>query len=231
MFRNRNPMKDEAVSLRQMGYSYGLIKEKIGVSKSTLCGWLKLLPYKPNSEVLERMERGRQKSSEKLRKSRLKRIRRAREIARSELGQISKRDLMLLGIGLYIGEGAKYDRGFTQFTNSDPKVVKIMMNWFIQILGLSHDNFYLRLHIYPDNKVEQTIKFWSSTTGIPVNQFGKPFIDRRVKKSSKSKRKLPHGTLHIRIRGLGKEFAWVGLYQKILAWIELIERQNFAGIV
>ncbi|MEK7498134.1 MAG: hypothetical protein AAB656_04420 [Patescibacteria group bacterium] len=231
MPKGKGHLKNFAISLRQQGYSYELIKEKTGVSKSTLSNWLKLLPYKANQEVIERISRGQKKSSETLRTLRLERIRRAKKIAVLELGQISKRDLLLLGIGLYIGEGSKYDRGFIQFTNSDPKVIKLMMAWFTQILNLNLSNFYMRLHLYPDNKEKEAISFWSNLTMVPVRQFGKTYVDKRTNKLQKNRGKLLYGTLHIRIRGLGEKFARVGLYHKILGWIELIENNEFAGIV
>lgn len=37
-------LREEAVSLRQQGYTYGQIKRTIGISKSTLSGWLSNLP-------------------------------------------------------------------------------------------------------------------------------------------------------------------------------------------
>lgn len=231
MPRGKSHTKIKAVQLRQKGYSYELIKQKTGVSKSTLSSWLKGLQYKPNDEVRERMKHGQLKSSETLRNLRKTRIGEAKKIASKELGDLSKRDLMFLGIGLYIGEGGKSDKGFVQFSNSDPKVIKLMVKWFTEILGLNVSNLYFRLHLYPDNKVQEALKFWAHTTGSSIDQFGKPYIDIRLKKATKNRRKLPYGTLHIRIRGLGEKFARVGLYQKILAWIEQLEDNDFAGIV
>jgi transposase len=47
--------KRQAVELRGKGMSYGLISEKLGISKSTLSNWLKDLPYTPNEQVLSRI--------------------------------------------------------------------------------------------------------------------------------------------------------------------------------
>lgn len=224
-------LKNDALSLREKGYSYELIRQKTGVSKSTLSDWLKRLPYKPNAEVLERMKRGQIKSSGTLRRLRLERIKEARRIAKQELGQVSKRDLMLLGIGLYIGEGSKDDRGSVSFANSDPKVVKLMVNWFTKVVGVEIRNFYIRVHTYPDNDIKETLEFWSKATSIPINQFGKTYIDRRKDKLIKNKNKLPYGTAHIRIRAFGKKEFGTNLLQKIVGWIELTEDQIQAGIV
>ncbi len=231
MYRGKAHIKNQVLLLRQDGYSYELIKQKTGVSKSTLSDWLHNLPYTPNDEVKKRMLRGQLKSAKTLRGLRINRILKTKEISKHELGKVTKRDLMLLGIGLYIGEGSKYDRGFIQFSNSDPKVIKLAMSWFTKILNVGINNFYLIVHCYPDNNVDKIIKFWSDLTNVPIYQFEKTYIDRRTNKSARNKRKLKHGTLHVRIRGLTEKFAREAIYQKVLAWIEIVENYNFAGIV
>lgn len=230
MPRGKENLRSQAILLRRKGYSYELIKNKIGVSKSTLCDWLKKIPYKANLETLARMNRGRIKATKTIRFLKLNRDQKTINLARLELGKISIRDLMMIGIGLYIGEGGKYNNGFIQFSNSDPKVIKLMMNWFIKILRVDINNFYMIVHIYPDNNINNVLKFWSQLTDVPMYQFGKTYVDRRVNKSVKNKGKLKYGTLHIRVRGLEK-YAKIALFQRVLTWIEIVENDNFAGIV
>lgn len=224
-------LKAKVQLLRSEGYSYELIKQMTGVSKSTLCVWLKKIPFIPNSKTIERMSRGQIKSAETNRELKIIRDQKAKDLARLELDKISKRDLMMIGIGLYIGEGAKYRKGCIQFSNSDPKVISLAMNWFNKALDIPIYQFRAVIHIYPDNKIEDALKYWSKVTEIPINQFSKTYIDLRSNKSVKNKRKLPHGTLHIRIRALGNKEFGTFLYQKILSWIDIVENYNFAGIV
>src|SRR3990167_6160454 len=200
-------LKSEAILLRQKGYSYELIKQSIGVSKSTLCDWLRNIPFKPNSTTLERMNRGRIKSIVTLKRLRLERIKFARDTSKLELGKITKRDLMMVGIGLYIGEGGKYDKGCIQFSNSDPRVIKLAMNWFTIALRIPIIKFRGIIHIYPDIDTKTALNYWSKLTKIPKNQFNKTYVDLRTNKSIKNKRKLLFGTLHIRIKALdNKDF-------------------------
>ena len=50
-------------------------------------------------------------------------MQKAKEEARKEIGEITKRDLFMLGIGIYIGEGAKtFD--IVRVINADPKIIK-----------------------------------------------------------------------------------------------------------
>ncbi len=226
----RANLRLKAIQLRQKGYSYELIRQRLGISKSTLSDWLKEIPYIPNKVTLERMSRGRKKAKNTIKLQKIKRTNEAIKIAKSELKSLSQRDLMMIGIGLYIGEGGKYNNGFIQFSNSDPKVIKLMMTWFSKILKIKKCNFYLIIHMYPDNDLNEVTSFWSKLTKIPTNQFGKTYIDRRIKKTRKYVRKLKYGTLHIRVRGLEK-YAKVALFNKVLTWIEVVKNSNFAGIV
>lgn len=153
-----------------------------------------------------------------------------RNLAKLELGDITVRDLMMLGIGLYIGEGGKYEKGFVQFSNSDPNVINLIMKWFTKCLKIDTQNFYMIVHAYPDNNIDEVLKFWSKLTKVPTSQFGKTYIDARTNKLTKNKGKLRYGTLHIRVRGLEK-YKRVALFERILKWIEIVESNNFAGIV
>lgn len=47
-------------------------------------------------------------------------------LAKNELGRMTKIDLWILGIGLYLGEGNKsYEN--VSFSNSDPETIKIIV--------------------------------------------------------------------------------------------------------
>ncbi len=230
MPKDKSNLKSQAVLLRKEGYSYTLIKNKIGVSKSTLCDWLKGIPFKANAETLKRISFGRIKSKIVNKKLKLDRDRETQNAAELELGKLNNRDLMMLGIGLYISEGGKYEKGFVQFSNSDPKVISLIMNWFVKCLKIDVQNFYMIVHAYPDNNINEILRFWSKLTKVSISQFGKTYIDIRTNKSNKNKGKSKYGTLHIRVRGLEK-YKRVALFQKILRWIEIVENNNFAGIV
>lgn len=48
----------QAIQMRRRGWSYNIIADKIGVSKSTLSAWLRTIPYIPNKTVTKRMRLG-----------------------------------------------------------------------------------------------------------------------------------------------------------------------------
>lgn len=212
-------LKEKAINYRKQGYSYNMISQKLGFAKSTLSDWLKEISYRPNKEVEKRIGLGRTKSAQYRHNQKINSIKEIKGIAKKELGKLTKRDLWLLGIGLYIGEGTKLQEN-AQVTNSDPEIIKLIIKWLREICNLNTENFTIAIHTYPDNNIKNTINFWSKTTGIPEKQFSKTQIDRRINKTNKKKRKLPHGTARLTIRANGKKEFGVNLHRRIMGWIE-----------
>lgn len=212
-------LKEKAINYRKRGYSYNMISEKLMIAKSTLSGWLQEIPYNPNKEVIKRIGLARVKSAEFKRNQKMTNILKMKKLAKKELGKLTKRDLWLLGIGLYLGDGTKTNES-VQVINSDPKIIKLAIKWFRKVCGLKTKNFNIVIHTYPDNNINSTINYWSRITGIPKKQFGKTQIDKRTNKSNKKKGMLPYGTAHIKIRARGKKEFGTSFHRRIMGWIE-----------
>ncbi len=205
--------------MRRAGYSYNMIKQRLGISKSTLSNWLASILFVPNQEVIKRIGHAKLKSA--LFKQRLKfeSIVKAQKDARRDINSLSRRDLFLLGIGLYLGEGEKtYEN--VRIVNSDPRIIRLAIRWFYDICKVERENFRPSVHLYPDNNIKEVLRFWSRETDIPMSQFGKTIIDWRKNKSSLKRRRLPYGTLHLHVLSNGMPHLGVNLHRKILAWIE-----------
>lgn len=214
-------LKNKAIELRKDGYSYSYIKEKIGVSKSTLSIWLSSIPYRPNNHSKNKLISARQMSALAKRKILLESITLAKKTANEDIGILSERDMLMLGVGIYIGEGSKTNN-IIRIANSDAKIIKFMVNWFNIACGVPMKNLRLRIHLYPDNNIQESEKYWSKVTGIPSDQFLKPSIDRRINKKNINRRKLPYGTAHLSLRSSGNKALGVSLARKICAWIDLV---------
>lgn len=215
--------KEKVIKLRKKGYSYGYISEKFGLSKSTLSDWLKEIPFKPNQEVLNRVKMAQLKSAQFKQNKRIKEIGEMRNEALGEIGHLNKRDLLLLGIGLYWGEGSKCNEE-VGVINSDPILVKLMIRWFKEICGLKTENFYVMLHLYPDSDIESSVAYWSKMTSISKEQFGKVQIDRRTNKAPRNNKKLPHGTIYVKVRSLGNKEFGRRLHRHIIGWINAVSK-------
>lgn len=212
-------LKKRAIYLRKKGYSYNMITEKTGMSKSTLCCWLKEIPFTPNKFVLARIKEGTRLSAQTRNDEKIRGINVARENARKELGILTRRDLWLLGIGLYIGEGSKVYETI-RIVNSDPEVIKLAVAWFQTICGLSKKNITMAVHLYPDSDTKASLKYWLKITGLPKAQVRKTQIDKRPNKSEKKRQHLPYGTVHLRVVSNGNPNFGVRLHRKINGWIQ-----------
>ncbi len=212
-------LKEKATKLRKAGYSYTIIKEKLDIPKSTLSNWLARIPFTPNREVIDKIGSAKLKSA--LHKHALKfaSIEKASHHGQKDVGLLSPRDLFILGIGLYAGEGEKtYEN--VRIVNSDPNVIRLAMRWFYDACEVKLENIKPSIHLYPDNDIQESLSFWSKTTGVPISEFGKTVIDIRKNKSRLKRRKLPHGTLRLSVRSRGMSHLGVYLHRRIMAWIE-----------
>jgi len=178
MYQDR---RREAIKLRRAGWSYNVIVGRVNVSKSTLSLWLRDVPYSPNKTVRKRVNDGLLRSAMSRHAVRLQSLSKARLLARKDLQNVSQRDLMMLGLGLYIGEGTKRQET-VHIMNSDPQVLKLALKWLKTCFKIPRKNLRVVLHLYPDNDEEESKKYWSKVTHIPLSQFEKCQIDRRKNK-------------------------------------------------
>ncbi len=221
-------LKSRAIKLRERGWSYNVIEKRLEVSKSTLSIWLRDIPFKPNAAVRKRIREGPAKAAVTINAKRRASIRVAKKAGAKQVGDLTKRDLFMLGIALYIGEGTKAHEQ-VQVINADTNVIRLAMRWFREVCRIPEENFSAVLHTYPDNSESSSLKYWSGVTGIPKHRFGKTQTDYRKNKSDKKRRILPYGTVHIRIRSRGNPEFGVALHRRIMGMIEETYKQ--AGIV
>lgn len=219
----RSDKKGTAIQLRRRGYSYSLIQRKVPVSKGTLSRWLRDVPFFPNQEVSRRISANNKRLTSYSKHQKTHSINKAKLEAKQEVGLVKNRDLFMLGLGVYIGEGSK-TKDITRVVNADPNVILLCIRWLTTCLDLKRRNLSLAIHLYPDNDERECLHFWSKTTGIPLTQFGKTQVDRRAKKSVKSS-KLPYGTAHLHVKSCGEERFGAYLSRKILAEIEEVYDQ------
>ena len=220
-------LKQRAIGLRKQGYSYSYIQKSISVSKSTLSSWLGSLPYKPNKEVVANQNRVVSLMVEARKRGKKESEERAYAEAIKELGTFTKRDLFILGIGLYLGEGSKIN--IIRVTNSDPKIINLALNWFKKIYNLQNSNFKIRIHLYPDCDDKKAVIFWSKEIKLPISCFHSSWVDKRTDKKLKNKGKLPFGTAHLSVNSNGDKKNGVFFLRKILALIEISGQK--AGVV
>lgn len=215
--------KSDAIQLRKEGLSYSIISQELGVSKSTLSNWLKDIPFTPNAAILERIKHGQGTYGLKRRQMRLDEIEEFKKNGELEVGDISRRDLWMLGLGLWIGEGSKTIEQI-RLVNSDPRVILLFMRWLREICKLENDNISVAMHLYPDSNERFSMKYWSELTRLPIDRFRKTQIDRRLDKKSDKVGKSIHGTLHVTVASNGNSERGVRLYRRLMGWISAVNK-------
>lgn len=214
-------VRETVKNLREEGYSYNYISKLTSIPKATLSDWLSKLPYTPNEYTIDAI--GKSRAAAGLRKNQLKQesLNKALSQATKDIGKLSKRDLFMLGLGVYIGEGCK-THNLIRIVNANPDIIRLSVRWFKEICGVKLGNFRLRLHVYPDNNQEECINFWSKNTGIPKSQFQPTYIDIRINKNKIKTGKLPYGTAHLTVIKLDDVKLGVKLHRLIVAWMNRV---------
>jgi hypothetical protein len=211
--------KEKARNFRKKGYSMNQIVKETGFTKSSVSLWVRdIVLTKAQKKKIS--EKGR--SIESIERRRLLRLSNElvkRQIiideAKKDYNHISLKELKLIGIMLYLGEGGKTERGTARLSNSDPLVIKMMMRFFREVCNVPEEKFRGNIHTFAHADVEKTEKYWSKITGIPRSQFQKTYI----KASSASLQKrytLPYGTFGINVCN-------TKLFLTIMGWIEKIK--------
>jgi hypothetical protein len=212
--------KNQAIVLRKQGKSYNEINKLLGTPKSTLSTWLKDLPLSiqikqkniKQTKIIwaKNIVQYNRLRSLKYQKSREKIIHQYSQ----EIPELNKEIMFWLGLGLFWAEGSKREKSSVRFANSDPDIIRLMMQFFSDICQISKSKFRFQLSLHPNVTDENAQEYWKNLLKCSEKQFYKSQIT--VSKSSKYKRKhnqLPYGTLHIYI---GDSL----LNKKIKGWIK-----------
>lgn len=217
----RDPhLYNRALELRLAGWSYKMIEAEVGVSRSTLSGWLRNVTFAEyDPRVQQRVLQAQLKATQRNRLRREVADQRIRGEVAVEMGELladglSDRELFFLGLMLYWAEGAK-THGHVGITNSDPRLVQMFVLWLDRCFGVGLDHLRAHVHSYPDVDTDEAEQYWAAVIGIDRRQFYKAQIDRRTGKSVEKHGKLRYGTIHVRALGPGT----TDLHRRILGLI------------
>lgn len=131
------------------------------------------------------------------------------------IGRLSKREVFLIGIALYWGEGFKKD-SLIGLATLDINIAKFFIFWLNKSFGIVTKDLLLRVtaNISYKSKIKELEKYWSKELKIPVNQFSKPFFQKTTWKKDYENKDNYHGVLRIRVRRS------IDLLRKIFGYIE-----------
>lgn len=218
-------LKNKALLLRKNGKSYNDIRKVLDIkSKGTLSHWFKNIKLSKKSiKLLEKNNKLAHKRglfiANKNRKIRIESENTKAYIEGQNLiQQITKKEILLIGVILYWGEGTKSEKVpvSLSFSNSDPFMISVYMRFIREILKIPEEKIRAGIHIYPSISVEEARKFWSKITKLPEDRF---YIITQISKSSQNKRpfnKLPYGTIAIKINNRKQFYKVKGMIKGII---------------
>jgi predicted transcriptional regulator len=183
----KDETREAARDLRLHGWSLQQIATHLAVSKASVSVWVRDLPVPEG--LRERAAHAHRINSKRWLRDRAKREeerQRVKREARSLVGELSDRELMLAGAVLYWAEGAK-DKPYARrervsLINSDPQVIVLFQRW-LDLMNVPGDDRRYRLSIHESADLEAAHSWWSDVTGVPVDRFAAPTIKRHNPKT------------------------------------------------
>ncbi|MEV8286577.1 hypothetical protein ACFC7A_22885 [Streptomyces niveus] len=189
----KDDLREKARELRLRGLTYDQIQLELGCSKSSISLWVRDLPKPPKRSREEASAIARRGWEATLQRRERERQETKRTAAES-IGDLSERELFLLGIGLYWAEGTKDKpharRERVAFVNSDPGMIRIFLAW-LDLLEVPRQQHKYHLLIHENADVAEAETYWADVTQSRVEDFGKTTLKKH---NPKTVRKNTGGT-------------------------------------
>ena len=166
----------EALRLRRHNLTYQDILCRLPVAKSTLWRWLKaegLVETQPQ-RLTELRRLAQQKGAAVVRQKRIRRTELLIEEGKQEIGLLTSRDLLILGIALYWAEGAKQKEYNTQvservvFSNTDPRMLQLFVTFLKECCGVLPSTLSFRIYLHETADATAARTYWSHHMGLEV---------------------------------------------------------------
>ena len=223
-------VKEEALHLRQKGFSYNEICAQTRIAKSTLYGWLRDVPLSraARDRLVGRVREGTLHGLVKRNKAQTIFAReRADKSQNAGIERVTSEadELLLVGAVLYWAEGykrLKIRNGASitshpiSFVNADPDMIAIFLHFLVHSLGVAKDDIWAAMRLYPQMDEATALRYWSRMTGMNRMQFKK--TTWMISGASRGKRpqdRLPHGTLQIGVNDTEKFHHLLGLIEGV----------------
>ncbi|MFF0076676.1 hypothetical protein [Streptomyces sp. NPDC005494] len=213
----KDDLREKARELRLQGMTYDQIQVELGCSKSSISLWVRDLPkpVRSRSDIEQARLAGRLRWEHEL-AVRDKERQRTKADAQAEIGDLTNRELLLIGVGLYWSEGAKdkpYDRRENlTFVNSDPGMIETYLAWLAAV-GVTPDRICFRVMIHEAAEVEAAERYWAELVGIDASALQRTTLKKHNPKTvRKNTGDSYHGCLVIRV-SQGAE-----LYRRVEGW-------------
>jgi len=179
-----------AIKLRREGKSIKEIASFLNVSKGSASLWCRdiVLTKDQIKQLNKKMKDGnylgRLRWALLQKELRQEKIQKYISDAAKKIGRLTKKDLLLIGLGLHLGEGTKGHRQF-RFSNSNKDIIKLIIKWLVTTLSVKKEDCVIRIFINESHRQREIIikDYWSNELDMHPSQFRKTiFIKSKTKK-------------------------------------------------
>lgn len=196
-----------ARELRRKGKSIKEIAKLLNVSVGSVSFWCKDIKLTPEQiKTLEQRKTGlnyekRMKYVEQKKIEFDKKVREIKQSGIKEIGKLTKREIFLIGIALYWGEGFKKDH-LVGLASSDINIAKFFIHWLNKCFNILPKDLILRVtaNISYKNHINRLESYWSKELNIPLSNFSKPYFQHSVWKKEYENKDNYHGVIRIKVR-------------------------------
>lgn len=169
---NRGHVEKQARAreLRAQAWTLQEICDELGCSKSSASLWTRGVEFtpKPRSRGIGVTK------PHPMHLAKLAEIERFNAEGREVISRLSEREFLAAGLGLYAGDGSKGD-GSVQFSNSNPLLVAFFCCWFRAFFDVDETRLRAKLYLHAGLDLDAAETHWAGVTGVPVEQFNKPY--------------------------------------------------------
>ena len=185
--RAKDELRARARRLRAQGWTYDRIQLELGVSKSSISLWVRDLPRPaPSRNPSEQAHLASRKRWEFESARREEERRRTTREATAEIGELTDRELFLVGVGLYWAEGSKSKpyarREKVTFVNSDPEMIGLYLSW-LHLLGVPRGHLRFCVMIHESADVAAAEDYWAELVGADRSAFHKTSLKKHNPKT------------------------------------------------
>lgn len=180
-------IKQQAINLRQRGYSYKEIQKSINypIPKNTFTGWFKqiVLSGSAQKRIVDKIRSsgaiGRSIAWRKIRDKRKQFVEKIQTSVNEEIKPIDQLTAKLCLAMLYLGEGGKTNE-WIRLGNSDHKVIEIFLALLRSAFELDEAKLRGKVQCRADQNIVDLERYWSEISKIPLSRFQKTQIDKRT---------------------------------------------------
>ncbi|CAL9505892.1 hypothetical protein SUDANB6_03545 [Streptomyces sp. enrichment culture] len=182
----KDALRERARELRLQGWTYDRIEAELGCSRSSVSLWVRDLPKPERKRSPEEAATIARRGWEAKLRIREEERQRTKEAAKQAVGELSSRELFLLGVGLYWAEGGKdkpYDRRENvTFVNSDPGMIRVFLAW-LNLLGVERERLRFTVMIHESADVAGAERYWADLVGADRAAFNKTTLKKHNPKT------------------------------------------------